>query len=720
MTGSLSRLQPAVFACLLGMTAHFAPAYAAEGLPSELDLFKLDEEVRETVTSITKTKQERREAPAVVSVITREEIRARGYRSVADALRGTAGFHVIDDMVMPDAGIRGTHAGPNGASRLIKVMIDGQPVDFRPTTGNAIGIELVPIEIVERIEIIRGPVSALYGADAFLGVVSIITRRGGDLDALGTSLRAGGMQVPRDVDPRAELGVTLFGGKQEGSVELLAAASYDRIVRSGLLLPASSPDAASYAGDPYGADDHAAPRSVYGRVGVDAGARGTFHLSGGMWGIEADGEWVDTAVDAGRNLALTHGTHVSLRNRHIRLDWTRPVSGVDLLASAAYSEGEVGPGDRIDVRNPSLVRVRRLSYRGIDLAAEGRWQRGRGFSIVGGIDYTIDLEKPQATYSRYTAPAGQFAPGDEILLAPRPDERTFTNFGAYGQLIYYPVDTLGITAGVRVDRHSLYELVPSGRLALVYLPGPSAYAKLLLGTSFKAPSDDQLYAQPTYEGALKGNALLDEQRATTGELVLGYDRPGSFAVSAAGFFTRVEDKVEFLPTGTALEANNVGRLDTMGVEVEGKVRRRITRAAEVSVWGNVSLVRIDKQIRSVVATTEDEPYPAIMANAGLDAAIPRRKVRIDAELNLVGVTPQTGSNRLIAERLGTEAEDLPAYALVSLAVSSMNWRPIGRKETILSARLTNALDTRYAQPGTGGNNIPGYGRAWWVQLTQQF
>src|SRR5262245_34854111 len=127
-------------------------AAGSEDTSSELDLFRLDAEVRETVTTITKTKQELREAPSVVSVVTREEIRARGYRSIAEILAATAGFHVIDDLVLPDAGIRGAHAGIGGASRLIKVMIDGLAVDFRPTTGNTLGPELIPIEIVERVE----------------------------------------------------------------------------------------------------------------------------------------------------------------------------------------------------------------------------------------------------------------------------------------------------------------------------------------------------------------------------------------------------------------------------------------------------------------------------------------------------------------------------------------------------------------------------------------
>ena len=65
--------------------------------------------------------------------------------------------------------------GLGAESGNIKVMIDGRSVAYRSTSGNWLGVELVPLESVEQIEIIRGPASALYGADAFLGVVNIIT-----------------------------------------------------------------------------------------------------------------------------------------------------------------------------------------------------------------------------------------------------------------------------------------------------------------------------------------------------------------------------------------------------------------------------------------------------------------------------------------------------------------------------------------------------------------
>src|SRR5262249_35065116 len=118
----------------------------AEDEESEIDLFKLDQEARQIVTTITKLKQDVREAPSVVSVVTREDIRARGYQSLAEVLAATAGFRIVDNLISGEASIRGI----SGAARLLKVMIDGVPVDFRPTTDNPLGPELIPLQLVER------------------------------------------------------------------------------------------------------------------------------------------------------------------------------------------------------------------------------------------------------------------------------------------------------------------------------------------------------------------------------------------------------------------------------------------------------------------------------------------------------------------------------------------------------------------------------------------
>ena len=108
-----------------------------------------------TVTSATKFEQTVSEAPAIISVITAKQIQARGYQSVADALQSVPGLYVNTDWVSPDVGVRGVSGGLRGGSRVIKVMINSQPVSFRIETTNWLGPEFIPLKAIERIEVIK-------------------------------------------------------------------------------------------------------------------------------------------------------------------------------------------------------------------------------------------------------------------------------------------------------------------------------------------------------------------------------------------------------------------------------------------------------------------------------------------------------------------------------------------------------------------------------------
>ncbi len=97
---------------------------------------------------------------------------------------------------MHNFGVRGINAGLRAGSRIIKFMINGQPAHFRATSQSFIGSELIAMDLIERIEIIRGPVSALYDANAFVGVVNIITREADYFLQQGGQIRAAASLAP--------------------------------------------------------------------------------------------------------------------------------------------------------------------------------------------------------------------------------------------------------------------------------------------------------------------------------------------------------------------------------------------------------------------------------------------------------------------------------------------------------------------------------------------
>jgi len=181
----------------------------------------------EIVSAVGQT-QNIKDAPSIVTVITSKQIKERGYMSVAEALNSTAGIDIITDYFQPNMGIRGVNGGVRSWSRLVKVMIDGHSISLRSTSDNFLDPSLIPMEAIDKIEIIRGPNSAIYGKNAFLGVVNIITKTGESLNTSSISHFVG------SIDGYAAYGLsTIFGGKNK-NIDFLFSSTYSQYNYSGL------------------------------------------------------------------------------------------------------------------------------------------------------------------------------------------------------------------------------------------------------------------------------------------------------------------------------------------------------------------------------------------------------------------------------------------------------------------------------------------------------
>ncbi|MCH7600018.1 MAG: NAD(P) transhydrogenase subunit alpha [Myxococcales bacterium] len=161
------------------VTLQAFPAHATEGQDVVQDLLEksleelLNLEVP-TVYAASKREQSITNAPASVTIVTADEIAKFGYRNLAEVLGSIRGVHVIYDRNYHHIGVRGFNRPGDYDSRILK-LIDGQRVNENVYGSGQSGTDsLIDLDIIERIEFVRGPGSALYGTSAFFGTINIV------------------------------------------------------------------------------------------------------------------------------------------------------------------------------------------------------------------------------------------------------------------------------------------------------------------------------------------------------------------------------------------------------------------------------------------------------------------------------------------------------------------------------------------------------------------
>jgi iron complex outermembrane receptor protein len=162
--------------------------------PSGEDLSDFQSALEQPVQAASKRLQRLKEAPADLSVLRGQDLRDLGYGTLGDALGGVLGFRTNQDRAYQGLGVRGLYVLGDQNTRVL-VLLDGHALNSPAEVGSSkVGADFgIPLDQVERIEIIRGPASTIYGNNAFLGMVNVVTREpaarpaGGELAATAGS-----------------------------------------------------------------------------------------------------------------------------------------------------------------------------------------------------------------------------------------------------------------------------------------------------------------------------------------------------------------------------------------------------------------------------------------------------------------------------------------------------------------------------------------------------
>ena len=708
---------------------------AADSSSNLKNVFRLLGEEAEIKTAVaTKVAQRSADAPAVIDVITAQQMQAAGYTSVAEALERIPGLALNSDLVFTNVGVRGTSGGLRSGARHLKILIDGQPVAFRPDATNFLGQELIPIMAIDRIEVLRGPASALYGLNAFLGVVNIVTKQAAQQGADGSTqgeyaVLGRGYNVNSNWGGGGEaLLVDRFGG-----LAVTLAAHYSSIDRSGLQL-AGGPDAGVYAQGAESQDDKARPASAFASFAYDTGSIGKFTLTGNYQELDSVGEFIDYG-------ALSHGTRINLNNYFVRLRHELDLDFVKLTSYAAYGGGGPLGNDVIQpVVNgqPLSYRVTRdFGYRAIDAGSEASIPLLSQSVVLAGVEFSNDSEQIR-TNTFIANGTGATVQGAD------PESIAFRNIAGYAQALWRELDWLQLAANLRYDNNNQFGSNFNYRGGAVIAVGEDLRIKLLSGSSYRGPTPEQLYGTPVAPGDVQGALSaadprdLKPQTALTQEISINHDlRSDNTTLRSQlnGYYTSIKNRIEFLREGGQFRPANSATSKTWGGELSLTwTQNQIADLMSVSLSGSVSYAKTDIDLDENVLTAREierlginEVYPKWLYKAYGTLQVPTWHIRLYAQVVSYGERLQSQINQTYNRPfVGQPAYTLPASYPVDLTLSTMGLSiiegtvPDANYETVFSVSVRDVFETQSAEPGFNGTNLPPLGRRYYITLRQNF
>lgn len=499
------------------------PAAALASPGGDLDFFdferaSLDETLNVRTAVASRLDFSAREAPGIVTVITRAEIINSGARNLADALRLAPGLDLgVDVESTLGVGIRGNWAYEG----KVLLLVDGQRYN-EPFFGTA-QIGRIPVEQIEKIEIIRGPGSSVYGGFAGLGVIKIDTRSAKALDGAEAA--------------------AAYGRMQRGGGEASANFAYGKV----------------YDGGEFSAQFH--------HSGADRGDRRYTDFSGGSYDMDGASDvksrnlnlysrnrWVTARLIADRYrttqqdhfdstilprpLARNFDAYFTELSRELTLS-----DGLTLTPSFNYTYHEPFNGfDAAEYPRDKSSHSSRLTLVAA-YAAPG------GTRLSGGAEYSADK-----ALLADTTPAVWYFPGGLRSVKYSNSALFLEGVRAYSFGL--------LSVGARYDKHQEFDHAFSPRLAWTKVFG-AFHAKAIHSRSFRAPGIDNLAANPG----------LRPERVTVTELETGYKLTDYLFVSANVYDIRIQDPIVFYVEGSAQKYGNYGRTGTNGFELTARLKQ---------------------------------------------------------------------------------------------------------------------------------------------------
>jgi outer membrane receptor for ferrienterochelin and colicins len=620
-----------------------------QGDTRDLTSLPLEELNKVEVYSASKFSQKATEAPASISIITAIDIQRYGYRTFDEILRSATGFYTTYDRNYAYIGVRGFGLTGDYNSRIL-LLIDGHRMNENIYGSTYIGTDFpLPLDLIERIEVVRGPGSSLYGTNAFFAVINVITKRGRIFNGGYLSLSGASRQTYE--------GTVAYGRQLDSGLEILVAGAYMRSKGNRRLYFPEFDNPGNNNGIAEDADtEHST--SFFTNV--------TYRDISAQFVCKAREKRIPTAsfgtvFNDRRTMTTDAEAYLELKFDHkIRDQW-------NVLARTsvdAYEDDGVYIYNYSPSEIPDLVANRDR--------VKGRWWSGE-FQVTrifaGRHHITVGTEW------RYSYKANQLNYDETEYHLYLDSRRKPTDTGTYLQGELAATDNILLSAGVRYDNYSTFGGTTNPHIGVVYSPWKKTTAKLLYGHAFRAPNLYELYYQDN--ASSKGNENLQPEKIRTFELVLEQFLGRKFRVAGSAYKYRVRDQITQTldPIDGLLTFINSGNVNAQGIEME----------LEAKDWGG-----IDSRISYAVQRAVRKQGAALLPNS------PQHLIQLNLFKPLLGMKGGAGLEmRYMSSRKTLGDNRVGGSVIANVTAFYRKLLP----NLDLSAGIYNVFNRRYSDPG---------------------
>jgi outer membrane receptor for ferrienterochelin and colicins len=647
----------------------FALPVASQEGTKDLGDATLEDLANITVYTASRHTQKVTDAPSSITVITRDEIQKYGYRTLADILGSVRGFDVTADRQYSYVGVRGINRPETYNSRVL-LLIDGHRTNNNIYEQPFLGAEFaLDIDLIERVEIVRGPSSSLYGTSAFLAVINVITRKTDELKGWELAFAPASFGTYQ--------GRASYGGKYRGIEMVLSSGFYDSQGQTLFYPEFNTP--ATNNGITRNSD-----YETYQHYLATVSFRG-FTLQG---------------IYSNRNKGLPTGAFGTLFNdpqthtfdslRYFDLSYHRPVARAwDFEARTAVSRHVYDGIYAYAPAQPGGANVLNYDFgRGTWWSGELRMQqRLERNNLTFGTEFQDNLQQDQVNYniSPFLAYISSRPPSSGIWALYGQDEFAFTR-------------KLSLSAGGRYDHYYTFGGTANPRLGLIYHPFSQTALKLLYGSAFRAPSAYEMYYYGL--GEYQANLHLQPETIKSYEVVVEQGLSERLHLTADVFRNQVGQLINQVSNASGLlvfENTASAHIDGFSAELDARFPGGLQGQASYSYSDNQNA-----QARQTLTRS-----PAQLAK--LNLIVPMLHQRLFAGLDSQFNGPATTLT-------GASTSSFQVFNMTLLA------HAMG-KHLDISASVYNLLDKKYFDPAPAGlpqDQIQQDGRNFRIKLMGRF